>query len=338
MSPVRSTAPRRVVVVGSINHDLVVRAPRHPRPGETVTGTGLRSGMGGKGLNQAVAAARAGAQVALVAAVGDDEAGAQARTFLDQEGIDVSMLMISSSSQTGHAVVTVDDAGENSIVVLPGANAVLGVDQVRRGLAGLHRDDVVVLQHELVGATTVAAATLAASAGATVVWNAAPAPEHLDDVPLDVDVVVVNEHELHVVAGLLNLEADADRADQDGGDPRRLLLARAVGERLGAVVVCTLGGEGSLVVDAGRHESVAAASVDVVDTTAAGDTFIGYLVSTLGTGPVTAAELTVAGAAAGVTVGRAGAATSIPRRAEVDEALRRTSGTGSPTRHAVPTT
>lgn len=330
------TAPRRVVVVGSVNRDLVVRTPRHPAPGETVIGTELEQGVGGKGLNQAVAARRAGAEVVLVAAVGDDDAGLDARAFLEQEGIDASTLVTLPTAATGHAVVTVAQDGENSIVVLPGANAVLDVEHLRRGLADLHRDDVVVLQHELTGATTVAAAAIATAAGATVVWNAAPAPVDRADVPLDVDLVVVNEHELDVVAGLLGL-ADDGRDGTAAPDPR-LLRARAVGERLGAVVVCTLGGEGSLVVDGERHESVPAARVDVVDTTAAGDTFIGYLACTLGAGPVSALDLAVAGAAAGITVGRAGAATSVPRRAEVDEALRATSGTGSPTPHAVPAT
>lgn len=319
-------AGRRVVVVGSVNHDLVVRAPRHPGPGETVVGTALEHGVGGKGLNQAVAAARAGAEVAFVAAVGDDDAGAETCAFLEQERIDASTLVTAHGTVTGHAVVTVDEAGENSIVVVPGANAALDVAAVRHGLATLDvdRDDVVVLQHELAGASTLAAAALASAAGATVVWNAAPAPTDVADVPRDVDVVVVNAHELAVVARLLDVDA-APPAEaghgQDEGE-HRLRTAHAVGERLHAVVVVTLGADGSVVVDGDRTEAVPAAVVDVVDTTAAGDTFIGQLAARLRDEHVTRSDLVVAGTAAGLTVGRAGAATSVPTRAEVDEALR----------------
>ncbi|MET0781125.1 MAG: ribokinase, partial [Microbacterium sp.] len=292
---------------GSVNRDILVRTPRHPSPGETVTGSRLDTGLGGKGLNQAVAAARAGATVIMVGAVGADDAGVAARDQLQSDGIDVERMLVRSGVHTGYAVVTVDDAGENSIVVVPGANGTLDGDDVSRLLTDLRTTDIVVLQNELPPAAGTAAARTARSAGATVVWNAAPAPTALDNIPDGIDVLVVNEHELLCVAELLGCVAQ-DRDD----------LIVAVGRQLDAVVVCTLGGDGSIVVDGTRRESVPAAAVEVVDTTAAGDTFIGYLVSDLPLDGISAEHLSVAGAAAGLTVTRPGASESIPHRRDID--------------------
>jgi len=303
---------RRVVVVGSVNVDLLVRAHRHPAPGETVVGSDVSSGAGGKGLNQAVAAARAGADVVMVGAVGDDDGGRSAVASLRADGVDADRVATRPGVPTGQAVVVVDDAGENAIVVVAGANGAVGADDVDAALHDLGGDDVVLLQHELPTAATRAAARAGRAAGATVVWNAAPAPRSLDELPDAVDLLVVNEHELLVVAGLL----PDGRPVAD--DP--LGTAASVGAALGAVVVVTRGGEGSAVVDGDRREQVPAATVDVVDTTAAGDTFIGYLVSALPDAGVTSVELARAGTAAGLAVTRRGAAASIPRRVEVDVA------------------
>ncbi|MET0933526.1 MAG: ribokinase [Mycetocola sp.] len=301
------SAPRRIFVVGSVNRDILVRTPRHPSPGETVTGSRLDTGLGGKGLNQAVAAARAGATVIMVAAVGADDAGVAARDQLRADEIDVDRMITREGVHTGYAVVTVDDAGENSIVVVPGANGTLDFDDVSARLADLSPTDIVVLQNELPPAAGNAAAGKARSAGATVVWNAAPAPTALDNIPDAIDILIVNEHELLCVADLLGI---AVRTRDD--------LIGAVSRRLDAIVVCTLGGDGSIVVDGDRRERVPAAAVEVVDTTAAGDTFIGYLVSDLPIDGISAAHLRVAGAAAGLTVTRPGASESIPHRRDVD--------------------
>ncbi|MET0480434.1 MAG: ribokinase [Mycetocola sp.] len=311
-SVVRDSGPnadRRVFVVGSVNRDILVRTPRHPSPGETVTGSRLDTGLGGKGLNQAVAAARAGATVIMVGAVGDDDAGAESRDRLRSDGIDVDRISVRNGVHTGYAVVTVDDAGENSIVVVPGANGLLDGDDVSVLLSDLGPTDIIVLQNELPPSAGAAAARSARSAGATVVWNAAPAPASLEDIPDAIDVLVVNEHELLCVAELLGF------ALQDRNE-----LISAVGRRLDAVVVCTLGADGSIVIDGDRTESVPAAAVDVVDTTAAGDTFIGYLVSDLPVEDIGAEHLRIAGAAAGLTVTRPGASDSIPYRHDVDRA------------------
>lgn len=299
---------RRVVVVGSVNVDLLVRLHRHPAPGETVAGEDLRQGAGGKGLNQAVAAARAGAEVVMVGAVGNDPGGHAAVGSLRAEGVDVAGVAVLPGVVTGQAVVMVSESGENAIVVVPGANGEVGVAAVQDGLTGLTGHDVVVLQNELPPEASRAAAASARSAGATVVWNAAPAPRRREDLPGHVDVLVVNEHELAVVAGLL-LEAP--------GDDDLLDAAATVGERLGCVVVVTRGGAGSSVVDGACRSSVPAERVEVVDTTAAGDTFIGYLVAGPVEEGVTAVDLARAGAAAALTVTRPGAAPSIPHRDEL---------------------
>lgn len=304
-----SAHDRRVFVVGSVNQDIRVRTARHPSPGETVTGESLDTGLGGKGLNQAVAAVRAGATVIMVGAVGDDAAGVAARERLHSDGIDIDRVLVRRGGHTGSAVVTVDDAGENSIIVIPGANGTLLGDEVSELLSDLRRTDIVLLQNELPPSAGMAAAQASRAAGATVVWNAAPAPSALGNIPDAIDVLVVNEHELERVAELLGL-AERDRDS----------LIVTVGRRLHAVVVCTLGGDGSIVVDGDRRERVPAASVDVVDTTAAGDTFIGFLASDLPSGKISAAHLRVAGAAAGLAVTRPGASDSIPYRRDVDRA------------------
>lgn len=303
-------AGRRVFVVGSVNRDILVRAPRHPSPGETVTGSRLDTGLGGKGLNQAVAAARAGATVIMVGAVGDDDAGIAAQDRLRADGIDIDRMLVRGDVHTGYAVVTVDDTGENAIVVVPGANGTVGGDDVRGLLTDLRVSDIVILQNELPPSAGTTAARVARAAGATVVWNAAPAPTAVDSIPDSIDLLVVNEHELLCVAELLGI-AEMDRDE----------LIGAVGRRLGAVVVCTLGGDGSIVVDGDRREGVPAAAVDVVDTTAAGDTFIGYLASDLPFDGVSAEHLHRAGAAAGLTVTRPGASESIPYRRDVDRSI-----------------
>jgi len=314
---------RHVVVVGSVNLDLVVRTPRHPLPGETVSGDSLQTGPGGKGLNQAVAAARSGATVRMVGAVGDDLGGRAATRLLESDGVDVTSIVVRDDEPTGHALVTVDAHGENAIVVVAGANASVDAHSVESTLTGLTPDDVVLLQNELPADATRAAATAARRAGATVVWNAAPAPSSTSEIPADLDLLVVNEHELAVVAALLDVPAapDADRGT-------------AVSLALRCAVVVTRGADGSTVVDGTRCESVPAALVDVVDTTAAGDTFIGYLAGRLGRHGVDARALAHAGTAAGLAVTRPGAATSVPSLDDVDRAH----GAADASDHRSPTT
>jgi ribokinase len=274
-----------IVVVGSVNRDLVLAVPHLPAPGETVLGADVVAQHGGKGANQAVAAARLGRRVALVARVGADDAGTWLRDGLAAESIDVAYVAVDDAAPSGTALIAVDERGENTIIVSPGANARVGSGDVERAAAALREARVVLLGHE-VPEDAVAAA--AAAAGGTVVLNPAPARAVAPEVLARVDVLVPNRGELAALAG-------------HEGDPAALAAG------VHPAVVVTLGAEGALVVAGGRAERIPAPEVDAVDTTGAGDAFCGALAAALAGGAelVDAARRAVETAAANVT--RAGA-------------------------------
>lgn len=264
----------RVVVVGSLNIDLVTRVERHPRPGETLMGDGLQRLAGGKGANQAVAARLAGADVAMVGCVGDDDGGAAYVARLTALGIDCTGVRTVAGTPTGHALVTVDAAGENAIVVVAGANAELtAVD-----LAALHRlepGDVVLAQMEVPPAVTAEAVRRAAARGARAVLNLAPYAGLPPDVVAAAHPVVVNEHEALQLA--------------DSG-------------LVPATMVVTFGAAGASW-DGDRSTGPQVPAADVVDTTGAGDAFCGALAAALAGGADrrTALESALAAGAAAVT-------------------------------------
>ncbi len=300
---------RRVIVVGSLNLDTSVTVARHPEPGETLSASRLVRSLGGKGANQAIAAARAGAIVSMVGAVGTDTEGDTLLAGLADAGVDTQHVS-RESGETGIALVTVTAEGENMIVVAAGANGLLTARAVEDGLADVGDGDVVVLQNEVPPAATAHAARVARTLGARVVWNAAPAPTTREDIPDAAHLVVVNEGELAAIAVLLGIAPD--HVDS---------TAAAVSRSLEADVVCTVGPEGALAVVEGTVLRVAAPTVRAVDTTAAGDTFVGYLAAM--DDADTVARLTVAAAAGAVAVTRAGAAASIPHRADVSALIRK---------------
>ncbi|MCP2264081.1 ribokinase [Promicromonospora thailandica] len=290
-----------VVVVGSANVDLVVDVPRHPAGGETILGGDLRRTPGGKGANQAVAAARAGgADTSFVGALGRGESAELLLASLGGAGVRTETVD-RVDAPTGTALITVSPDGENAIVVAPGANSRVrvGAAQARRIAAA----DVVLAQLEI-PLGTVTAAALERRQGALFVLNAAPSRELPDTLWREVDVLVVNEHEAADLAGAAGTPED---------------LASALLDRVPAVVV-TLGAEGSLVA---RRDTdpvrVPAARVDAVDTTGAGDTYCGVLAAGLArvglAGLADAARL--AGAAAALAVTRPGAQDAVPDAAEV---------------------
>lgn len=296
-------------MVGSINTDLIMRLPRLPAPGETVLGGVLSRQHGGKGANQAVAAARAGATVYLVGAVG----AADGRDSLDAvaaEHVDVTHVL-RGDAPTGHAVVLVDErSGENQIAVAPGANALVSVDHVDAALTALEpgRDDVVVLSFELPRTSVRRAADLARWSGARLVVNPAPAR------PADADaltgaLVTPNAGELATLAG---------RPDSAGG-PRA--AAVALSRRTGAPVVVTLGADGAMLADSGAVEHVPAHRVQVRDTTGAGDTLTGVLAASLAQGHGLDAAVRRAVAAAGLAVTQEGARAGMPTAAAIDRLL-----------------
>nr|WP_284230025.1 PfkB family carbohydrate kinase [Arenivirga flava] len=206
-----------VVVIGSMNADDSIRVRTLPAPGETITALGVSTALGGKGANQAVAAARGGASVRFVGAAGADDGDAVVGAIA-AEGIDVEGVQRLEGVPTGRAIVMIDDAAENSIVVLPGANRGFPVESIEAQLAALQPGELVLLQDEIPAQVNRAAAAAARAAGATVVWNAAPAPTSADELVHDVDLLVVNEHELEAVAELLGV---ATGAGPEGAPPRR---------------------------------------------------------------------------------------------------------------------
>ncbi|MDA0139319.1 PfkB family carbohydrate kinase [Solirubrobacter deserti] len=307
----------RVVVVGSINVDLVVVTERLPAAGETVTGGRFGSYGGGKSANQAVAAARLGAEVAFVGAVGDDAMGEEATEALRTEGIDVSR-MARLGEPTGVALIVVDAAGENQIAVASGANAALDAAAIAPTLDELLAAadsppaptadstpapaGVVLLGHEVGEDVVIAAARAAEAAGWPVVLNPAPARE-LPAAPLAV------------------LTPNASEAEQLTGEAEPEAAARALSESTGAAVLITLGARGALLLEpGGSPELLPATNVDVVDTTGAGDTVNGALAAELAAGrPLReAAEFALRAAALSTT--KPGARGGMPTRAEVDAA------------------
>ena len=295
-----------VLVVGSINADDAIRVARLPGPGETVSASSVTSALGGKGANQAVAAARAGATVRMVGAVGASD-GEPLVAALSAGGVGTAGIARVEGRGSGRAIVLIDDAGENSIVVDEAANGCIPLEAVERACAALGDGDVLLLQHEVPTAVSRRAAEVARAAGAAVLWNAAPAPTSPDQL-LHVDVLIVNEHELAAIADLLEVPAGP-------------LAARlpAVAAMTGAEIVCTLGGDGAAYLVGGEAGTAPARTVNVVDTTAAGDTFVGYLAA-LASLPF-AERLRFALAAGSLTVTRHGAAASIPHLAEVERSL-----------------
>ncbi len=287
-----------VVVVGSANVDLVFPVQRIPRPGETVLSGVMSRGPGGKGANQAVASARAGARTAIVASLGADDSGQLLRDALADSGVDLS-LVSSTTTPTGTAIITVEESGENSIVVAPGANGELTLSEAAAQVIGGAK--IVLSQLEIPFPTV----QEAAATSSYFILNAAPAAELSDELLADVDLLVVNETEAEMIAG-------ADRT--------------ALLKRVPAAVV-TLGSAGAVILTRGRDEIVVpGVAVDVVDTTAAGDTFCGVLAATLSAvssvDPITPSDLTNAvrraNVAASLSVQAAGAIPSVPHGDAID--------------------
>ena len=285
-----------VLVVGSANLDLVATTRRLPGPGETVLGDDYAEHAGGKGLNQAVAAARSGATTALIAAIGHDDAGALLRSVAQHEGIDTSQMSSVADTPTGRAMITVDDQAENSIVVIPGAN---GRSRFESLPADVASSTVVLAQLEVPLATVTNAFTAARAAGCRTVLNPAPAPD--DGLPAELlalcDVIVPNEHEVDVLGGV------------DG------LLASGV-----RVVIVTRGAAGVTVSEQPGDApwTVDAFDVTPIDTTAAGDSFCGALAARLAAGADLRHAVRYAAAAGALATTAAGAVPSIPLAAAVD--------------------
>lgn len=303
-----------VFVFGSVNIDLVCRVNGIARPGETVLSARYEQLFGGKGANQAVAAARASRRpVAFAGAVGDDDLGRAVRDQMHREGIDTAHLT-TGAERTGCAFIAIDRSGENAITVASGANLEARAGDLDLALFGA--DTVLVLQMEIALAETLSAAERMHAAGGRVVVNLAPVPADLraDDLSRLLaasDVLVVNAGELAAAARIVAVDA---------ADPAA--MAEALAARYGIEVIATLGGDGALVANADSGcETIAAMAVDVVDTTGAGDTFVGVLAGGLAQGLPTPEAARRASVAASLACRRLGAQTAMPSADEIDAAL-----------------
>lgn len=301
-----------IVVVGSLNADLVVRVPRFPAPGETLTGSSFARFPGGKGANQAYAAARMGGRPSLVGQVGDDDLGRWLTAHLAAGGVDVSAVAAVPGQGTGLALITIDERGQNEIVLVPGTNGTFSPDRFVASVRAIDGAALLLLQLEIPLATVAEAARAGRAAGATIVLDPAPALPLSADLLALVDVLTPNESELAaltgggVVAGEDDVRARAERLVAAG--------ARSVLVKWGAHGARLFGALGA--------HAWTAREVSVVDTTAAGDTFNGALAVALAEGldVETAGRLAVAAATLSVT--RPGAQPSMPVREEVETWLR----------------
>lgn len=301
---------RGIVVVGSVNLDMTLQTERAPEAGETVRARSLVYAPGGKGANQAVAAARLGGAVRMISRVGDDAAGASCLRNLADNGVDTTAVRPAPDTPQGLAVIILEQGGENRIVIAEGSNAALSPADVEAARPVFEGAAAVLLQNEVSLETTRAAARAARAAGAAVIWNPAPAPKDLpDDLADGLDILLVNEGEAAALAGLpTGSGRDAERA------------AEALRGRGCRVVVVTLGRDGALWMDANGPVRVPGVPAEVVDTTGAGDTFAGALAVALSEGMAAREALRFANAAAALSVARAGAQGGMPTREEMSRA------------------
>jgi ribokinase len=303
-------AAAQVVVLGSLNVDLVVRAPRLPRAGETLSGKSFATHEGGKGGNQAVAAARLGAQVAMIGRVGNDAHGERLLAALRADGIDCAAVQRDARQATGVAAITVAQDGENSIVVVSGANQGLLPAHIDASAALLEGARLLVAQLETPLVTVAHALALARRAGVVTLLNAAPATSLPAEVLQSLDWLIVNQDEAQALSGLPVHDVPSATSVAEA--------LRGMGPRQ---VVVTLGAAGLVHANLGGARHAAALPAEAVDSTGAGDTFVGGLAACLAQGATTDDALRWAQAAAAIGVTRHGAQPSMPTREEVQARL-----------------
>lgn len=296
----------RILVIGSSNTDLTVALPRIPRPGETILGGKFLTGAGGKGANQAVAAARCGGEVTFIARVGHDAFGKEAIAGFHQVGINTQFIVRNDQHPSGVALIFVAADGQNSIGVASGANSFLTAADIRRAEPAFASADLLLLQLEIPLATVVAAIKLAAKHGLPVILNPAPARELPDSLLRHISIITPNEHEAELLTGT--------KITNDRTAARACNKLHAQGVK---TVIITLGSRGAFVSDSITNRRIPGFKVKVVDTTAAGDVFNGALAVALAEGKSTTAAIQFASSAAAISVTRKGAQSAAPLRSEI---------------------
>ncbi|MEN8156522.1 MAG: ribokinase, partial [Bacteroidota bacterium] len=300
---------KKIVVVGSSNTDLIIKVPEIPRPGETLLGGAFQTFPGGKGANQAVAAARAGGDVVFIASVGDDAYGEEAVKGYRLDNINTENIKVSKGAPSGIAMITISERGENAISVAPGANAVLLPDDLDEAEEAFDEADYMLVQLETPLETVQKAVEMGREFGTKVILNPAPAAELADEILACTDMITPNETEAERLTGV------EIKCEQDAVHAAEILHERGVNS-----VVITLGPEGAFLSDrtSGIVRMVPGFEVSAEDTTAAGDVFNGNLAVALAEGKSLEDAIRSAHAAAALSVQKLGAQSSIPRREETD--------------------
>jgi len=298
--------PKKILVVGSSNTDMVIKTHHFPAPGETILGGRFLMNAGGKGANQAVAAARLGGLVTFVGKIGNDIFGIQAVEQLEDEGINVEFVSVDPEKPSGVALITVDQKGENSIVVASGSNGTLSPADFDKALTELDESDFVLMQLEIPIPTVEYIARLAAQKQKKVVLNPAPAAVLSDELLQNLYLITPNETEAELLTGVKVTD------EQSALKAASLLHKKGV-----EVVIITMGAAGAFLLSNGKSEIISAQRVEAIDTTAAGDTFNGALVVALSEGKTTREAIVFANKAAAISVTRIGAQSSVPYRKEI---------------------
>ncbi len=302
-----------IYVIGSSNTDMVIQTEKLPMPGQTVMGKNFLTNPGGKGANQAVAAARLGAKVTFVANTGDDLFGKQSLIHFERENIDISFVSVDDNLPSGVALIGVDAHGENIIMVAPGSNKNLDTQKVNKALQGISTDTIILLQLEIPMETVAYALKKGNSAGCRVILNPAPATNIDIELMRYIDVITPNESEASILTGIP--VTDLNSAQRSAQRLRDMGVQN---------IVITLGAKGAFLLNESVQKHIETQPVSAVDTTAAGDCFNGALAVGLSEGMALDEAVSFACRAASISVTRMGAQSSMPHRKEVEELLLQT--------------
>jgi len=296
----------KVTVVGSFMYDLVATAPRRPKTGETLIGDSFGMFLGGKGANQAIAASRAGAIVSMVGRLGNDLFGDQFLEKFSEEGINTDFVIQDTENGTGVGMPLIDASGDNSIIIIPQANMALSFENIDQAESSIADSDVLVLQCEVPMEANQRAAEIANKTDTLVILNPAPACEIPDALLSLVDIITPNESETEILTGM------PTETDNQAIEAAHLLLSKGI-----ETVILTLGSRGSFLLTKKMEKLIPAFSVEVVDTTAAGDAFCGALAASLAHGINIEKSVKIANAAGALAVTKLGAEPSLPSREEI---------------------
>lgn len=298
--------PKKILVIGSSNTDMVIKTNNFPVPGETILGGRFLMNAGGKGANQAVASARLGGMVTFIGKIGDDIFGKQAVQQLEDEGINVNFVAVDHENPSGVAMITVDRKAENTIVVAPGSNGTLSPGDFNKALSELQDAEFVLMQLEIPIPTVEYIAQIAAQKQKKVILNPAPAAKLSDELLQNLYIITPNETEAELLTQIKVTDEQS-----------ALKAAEALHQKGVEIVIITMGAAGAFLLINGSSELIKAAKVEAVDTTAAGDTFNGALVVALSEGKTIQESIAFANKAAAISVTRIGAQSSVPYRNEV---------------------